>query len=292
MNVIASRATITRWHATTSFTLGRFCSADPVLGSPGDPQSWNRYVYVRDNPVNITDPSGLSWLSDFFKFLLNLDPFNFNPLSPRPPVSPSGSDNPWSELDNVLQPPMQLPAGGIIDESGGFGFMAGPELGCGGGASLADLIKQAIERFHKKHCHDFVLSTIGKTFHYLNERGYAAIPPTPPTADTIKAQQAATTNSTFESTMSNATVKAAQNQDPTLAAEAGINTIYTHPGFNSDPAETLIHETFHLAPYTFSDESIADALGLNYATGKTQKETIDNASAAWDKQLNKHCGKK
>jgi RHS repeat-associated protein len=27
---------------------GRFCSADPVFGSPGDPQSWNRYAYVRD----------------------------------------------------------------------------------------------------------------------------------------------------------------------------------------------------------------------------------------------------
>jgi RHS repeat-associated protein len=29
----------------------RFCSADPVMGSPGDPQSWNRYTYVRNNPL-------------------------------------------------------------------------------------------------------------------------------------------------------------------------------------------------------------------------------------------------
>jgi RHS repeat-associated protein len=277
---------------------GRFCSADPVFGSPSDPQSWNRYVYVRDNPVNITDPSGLSWLSIFFKLLVDFFSLGYSGQPGNGPayVPPTSSDNPWSELDNVLKPPMQLPPGGIIDESGGFGYMAGPELGSGdgpgGGASLADLIKQAIERFHKKDCHDFVLSTIGKTFQYVNERGYAAIPPTPPTADTIKAQQAATTDGVFENTMSGATVKAAQNQDPTLAAEAGINTIYTHPGFNSDSSETLIHETFHLAPYTFSDENIADALGLNYATGKTQRETINNASAAWDKQLNKHCGKK
>ena len=99
--------------------LGRYCTADPVSGSPGDPQSWNRYVYVRDNPISMTDPSGLSWLSNFFKFLLNLDPNIFNPL--KSPISPSGSDNPWAELDNVLKPPMRLPAGGIIDESGGFG---------------------------------------------------------------------------------------------------------------------------------------------------------------------------
>jgi RHS repeat-associated protein len=26
---------------------GRFLSVDPVLGSPGDPQSWNRFAYVR-----------------------------------------------------------------------------------------------------------------------------------------------------------------------------------------------------------------------------------------------------
>lgn len=38
-----------------------FCSADPVEGSPEDPQSWNRYTYSRDDPVNITDPSGQFW---------------------------------------------------------------------------------------------------------------------------------------------------------------------------------------------------------------------------------------
>jgi len=45
-----------------------FCSADPIRGTPDDPQSWNRYSYARNNPVNITDPSGEFWGS-FFKFL-------------------------------------------------------------------------------------------------------------------------------------------------------------------------------------------------------------------------------
>ena len=40
-----------------------FCSADPVGGDPSDPESWNRYVYARDNPINLTDPSGQSWFS-------------------------------------------------------------------------------------------------------------------------------------------------------------------------------------------------------------------------------------
>ncbi len=42
---------------------GTFCSADPLAGSPDDPQSWNRYAYGRNDPIDITDPSGKSWWS-------------------------------------------------------------------------------------------------------------------------------------------------------------------------------------------------------------------------------------
>ncbi len=43
-----------------SSTQGRFTSADPLQASahPTDPQSWNRYAYVRNNPLNFVDPSG------------------------------------------------------------------------------------------------------------------------------------------------------------------------------------------------------------------------------------------
>jgi len=37
---------------------GRFLSLDPVRGSPGNPQSWNRYAYVRNNPIAYVDPDG------------------------------------------------------------------------------------------------------------------------------------------------------------------------------------------------------------------------------------------
>lgn len=42
---------------------GRFTAIDPLLasGKSGNPQTFNRYVYVGDNPVNLTDPLGLDW---------------------------------------------------------------------------------------------------------------------------------------------------------------------------------------------------------------------------------------
>ncbi len=50
---------------------GRFTTADPVGGDLGDPQTLNRYSYVRNNPINMADPSGQCGLSlGFF-----VDPF-------------------------------------------------------------------------------------------------------------------------------------------------------------------------------------------------------------------------
>jgi RHS repeat-associated protein len=38
--------------------IGRFLSTDPIGGTPGTPQSWNRYSYVLDNPIKFLDPTG------------------------------------------------------------------------------------------------------------------------------------------------------------------------------------------------------------------------------------------
>lgn len=40
--------------------LGRFISADPFWGRLEEPASQNRYVYVQNNPLLYTDPSGLA----------------------------------------------------------------------------------------------------------------------------------------------------------------------------------------------------------------------------------------
>ncbi len=39
--------------------MGRFLTVDPVLGSPEQPGSWNRYAYVQNNPTNLVDADGL-----------------------------------------------------------------------------------------------------------------------------------------------------------------------------------------------------------------------------------------
>ncbi len=38
--------------------VGRMLSPDPVLGDLADPQSLNRYSYVRNNPLGLVDPTG------------------------------------------------------------------------------------------------------------------------------------------------------------------------------------------------------------------------------------------
>lgn len=51
---------------------GRFISADPVMQSMADPQTLNRYAYVRNNPLSYVDPSGLSFLRNWGPTIVSL----------------------------------------------------------------------------------------------------------------------------------------------------------------------------------------------------------------------------
>jgi RHS repeat-associated protein len=47
-----------RWYDPA---LGRFVQADTIIANSGNPQAWDRYAYVNNNPVNYVDPSGHCW---------------------------------------------------------------------------------------------------------------------------------------------------------------------------------------------------------------------------------------
>src|SRR5262249_39181590 len=42
--------------------IGRMMSADPYVPDPTNAQTWNRYSYVINNPLSITDPNGYCFL--------------------------------------------------------------------------------------------------------------------------------------------------------------------------------------------------------------------------------------
>src|SRR5207302_7150550 len=48
---------------------GRFLSADPVVQELDNLQNLNRYSYVLNNPLSMTDPSGFSFLGKIGHFL-------------------------------------------------------------------------------------------------------------------------------------------------------------------------------------------------------------------------------
>lgn len=92
---------LARYYSTR---LGRFCSADPAgltATRLDDPQTLNLYAYVRNDPVDLTDPSGLglfSFLKKLFRFLLGHHPrarlIASPPRLPRtPPTFPRRGDS-------------------------------------------------------------------------------------------------------------------------------------------------------------------------------------------------------
>ncbi len=44
--------------------LGRFVQSDSIIPNPGDPVSFDRYAYVRNNPIKYNDPTGHWYCGD------------------------------------------------------------------------------------------------------------------------------------------------------------------------------------------------------------------------------------
>lgn len=61
--------------------IGRFLSADPLVQAPNNTQSFNRYSYVINNPMNYVDPSGYSWLGDNWRTVASVAITAFAPYA-------------------------------------------------------------------------------------------------------------------------------------------------------------------------------------------------------------------
>lgn len=99
---------------------GRFTSVDPANAGAAlhDPQSWNGYAYVSNNPMMYTDPSGLGFWSFMFNASLKLGDMltrfaSFGGMGL--PGYGGTNDGPWNE-----RPPISGGSGGV-NTGGVFG---------------------------------------------------------------------------------------------------------------------------------------------------------------------------
>jgi RHS repeat-associated protein len=134
----------------------RFCSADPLMGSPGDPQSWNRYAYVRNDPINAIDPTGQSVFSWIVKAFQAIAAFLFGPpLSSgagTPPIIDNGPLSDTTGLLTSLYHPIDPSRFGISNLTAGS-TIYGP----------------------KSSCEDFSESLAGRLYNALKPSGFEGV---------------------------------------------------------------------------------------------------------------------
>jgi RHS repeat-associated protein len=89
-------------------TTARFLSVDPLDGNIGIPQSWNRYAYVSNNPINYVDPTGMATTG----WVCNDDGCSTTVTPDPPPQLPPGAivrqsffwDHPLGSLAEMRNP--------------------------------------------------------------------------------------------------------------------------------------------------------------------------------------------
>ena len=122
--------------------LGRFLQADPIIQEPNNPQNFNRYSYVLNNPLSLTDPSGFLFggIGKAFRRVLAGVLRNI----------PIPSENPFTRLLgsaalNLLANLIEPRAGGSSGVRGAFsnvavsGFAQRPgDIGTAGGTAGSD----------------------------------------------------------------------------------------------------------------------------------------------------------
>ena len=77
--------------------INRFLQPDTIIPSADNPQSWNRFSYVQNSPLNYTDPTGHMIVNDGG----GCTTCDYTPSTP--PTDPPGGGNPDDELEDDLK---------------------------------------------------------------------------------------------------------------------------------------------------------------------------------------------
>jgi RHS repeat-associated protein len=111
--------------------LGRFMSGDPADGNITDPQTLNKYSYVRNNPENLIDPSGM----------IISKPAISDPLEGGGGMAAMNALDDWAQaamdaIENAGEGPANIPdSPGFLGGGGYSGCVAiGYNGGCGSGS--------------------------------------------------------------------------------------------------------------------------------------------------------------
>jgi len=89
-----------RYHSPAQ---GKFTSVDPIGGDPIDPQSWNGYSYVLNNPMTLTDPLGLEPQSQSDED--DRDPFIAEARHKQKTKRPPSHEEPYVDKHGILRNP-------------------------------------------------------------------------------------------------------------------------------------------------------------------------------------------
>lgn len=131
------------WFRKYDSYAGRWTSPDPYGGSMSlaNPQSFNRYAYVENDPVNFMDPLGLDGLDDL------------GPPPPPPTLIPYGGT-----IVTNTSAPRYYDTGGILGGDNNSIPEEGPELTEGAGPTPQKTEKDGIPPAHLSQCLQWLLA--------------------------------------------------------------------------------------------------------------------------------------
>lgn len=122
---------------------GRMVQPDPIITDPLNPQNWNPYSYVMNNPLNLIDPSGYSFVDYLFNPHKGLFRSVMRALGPRASgiavgVGCSFAPGPWA---------IACAAGGSYDMARAFGASSSDARRSGVSGAFTALVSWGVGKY-------------------------------------------------------------------------------------------------------------------------------------------------